>query len=560
MPDENITPDAVALLRETARKDLYVFTKGVLGFGWLVPHVHMHVCRLLELYDGWNDSLAHPRKVYEDVLHDKHIRPKLSDEQISRLLTKGIKTLGFVLPRSWLKTTLCSISYPIWRAIRNPNVRSLLAQNTFKNACAKNKVIMASFEKSQLLQVLFPELQPTPRCTWSAESLCLNRKAVCAEGTFEAAGTRTQVTSRHYDIISEDDTVAPDKDELGEDFLFPSKDDIAQAIGWHRLVPPLFVDPTTAQNLIVATRWYVDDLISHVQSHEPGFIWYMRACREDTEGNPDEKGELQYPERFSAEVLADLEHRLGPYLYSCLYLNRPLHSKDMVFKPEWVKYADTWPRSLVCFTTVDPAGIAENQGSDSDFNVVLTTGKDLVTGRIYVLEYFHQRCSPGDVIQAMFDQVKRWHPVKVKIETVAYQSTLAYWTRERMREEGFYFNIESCPHPKGAKPIRICSLQPLFSNGMIILRPHMQELVTELLSFPRGAHDDLLDALAAQMEMWQVTASVSAVPGKTFEDDPLSVDAAIASLREHQRIRSSLFPSGGLVTDVCDVREPLVMN
>lgn len=541
-------------LRELALGDLYVFAKGILGFDWLNPEIHGPLCRLLELYGGWNASLAHPRADYEAVLRDKHIRPRQSDKDIERILTKGLKRLGIILPRSWLKTTVCSIAYPMWRAARDKNFRALLAQNTFKNACSKNKVIKTLFEKGSLFQALFPALLPRSDCTWAAESLCVNRDKPWAESTFEAAGTRTQVTSRHYDVINQDDTVAPDKDDLGEDALMPSKQDIEQAIGWHKLVPPLLLDPMDSQELITATRWYVEDLVAWVQAHEKEFVWYMRACREDAEGNPDPRGEVQYKQRFSDEVLESLESRLGPYLFSCLYLNTPLRTENMVFKPEWIHYGEQWPRSVVCFTSVDPAGISEDETSDSDYNTVVTCGKDLITGRIFVLEYFHERCTPSEVIQAIFEQAKRWKPVKVKIETVAYQSTLAYWVREQMTKEGFYFVIETCPHPKGAKPARIRSLQPLFAAGMVILRPHMQALVNELLAFPFGKHDDLIDALAAQLEMWQATIKAQTRSVPQYADDPMNVDAAVVAFKQARKKRKSF------VGDVADVQDVLVMN
>jgi len=548
-------------LRELAQGDLYVFAKGVLGFDWLVPEIHQPLCRLLELYNGWSTTLAHPRTTYEQVLRDKHVRPVQTDEQIEKLLTVGLKRLGVLLHRTWLKTTLCSIAYPVWRAVREPNFRALLAQNTFKNACSKNKVTKALFEKCSLLQALWPTLMPTSQCSWSAESLCVNRTKPWAESTFEAAGTRTQVTSRHYDLVLEDDTVAPDKDDLGEDALMPSKDDVAQAIGWHQLVPPLLLNVLESQNLIVATRWYVEDLIAWSLKKEKGFVWYMRACREDVLGNPDPHGEVQYHQRFNDEVLADLADRMGPYLFSCLYLNTPLNSDNMTFRPEWIQWCEQWPRAMVFFTSVDPAGISARADSDTDYNTVVTCGKDLVTGRIYVVDYYHERMSgtdtkgsPGDLIQAIFDHVRRWAPVKVKIETVAYQATLAYYVRERMRKDSLYFMVEDCPHPRGSKEARIRSLQPMFASGAILMRSYMQAMANELLAFPFGKHDDLIDALAMQLDMWTATPVAAKPHEYSYDEDPMSVDAAAKSLRDSRRQRRSQ------VMDVCDIREELIFN
>ena len=496
-----LTPEMLEELRELGRRDLFVFAKGICGFGWLEPSIHMPLCRMLERYE-------HP--------------------EFKRLLVN--------LPRTWLKTTICSQAYPIWRAIRDPNVKVLLAQNTFTNAVSKLKAIRFIFEKNQLFRMLYPEILPTKDCVWKSESLCVNRTKIATESTFEAAGIRTQVVSRHYDLIIEDDTVAPDLSDVGENNLCPTKEDIAQAIGWHRLVTPLLMNPMESQILVVGTRWFEEDLISWITKHEPRYKTYVRACLENKAGEPSEDGEPTYPQRFGPPVLEELKASLGPYMYSCLYLNKPLRSNDMIFRPEWIKHYETEPeRRLICTTTVDPAGDPEESQGDPDFNVVLTTGKDLDTGSIFVLDYFQEKCNPGELVGAIFDHVRRYHPVKVGLETTQYQKSLKYWINERMRKEGIFFLVEGLTHVKASKAARIMGLQPVFASGSIYIRPWMRALESELLAWPLGRNDDLIDALASQLELWRQTPSKKELRSKTFADDPLSFDAAVKNLQDLRR-------------------------
>lgn len=519
-------------IRDLAQNDLYVFAKGILGFDWLVPHIHMPICRLLELYNGWDSSLRYPREHYEQILRSKHVGA--TEEVIVESLENGLKKLLIVLPRGWLKTTLVSISFPLWRGIRSGgNVRCLLAQNTFTNAVAKNRTIKETVEGNVLFRRLWPELLPGPQSVWKAECLALTRPKSWPEGTFDAAGTRTQVTSRHYDLIIEDDTVSPDKDDLGEENVAPRKEDVVQAIGWHRLVPPLLTDLKTAQNIVVGTRWFEKDLISWNLEHEAGeFVSYIRSCREDAAGAADETSPATYPERFDDRVLSGLKTSLGPYLFSCLYLNKPLRSQDMVFQPEWFRYYDTPPTQLVCYTTVDPGGDPEHTKGETDYNVVLTCGKCIQTGRVYVLEYSREQCSPSRLISLIFEHVRRYRPVKVGLESVAYQHTLRHWIRERMRSVGEYFLVESLSHTSRSKGHRILGLQPFLSNEMLWMKLHHKELIGEMLAFPLGANDDLVDALASQLELWQATALAVKPSVPDFQDDPMSVSAAIKHLRE----------------------------
>jgi phage terminase large subunit-like protein len=533
--------DTIQELRELAKSDLYIFAKGIVGFDWLTPKIHRPLCRLLELYEGYNESLRAPKSEYESVIRDcfRRMRKELTDEELEKLLEKGLKRLIIVLPRGWLKTTLCSQAYPMWRAIRNPEYRGLLTQNTYTNACAKLNVMGSTFKSNMLFKAIFSDILPDKSCTWKAESMTVKRTKAFAEGTFEAAGSRTAVVSRHYNEIIEDDTVAPEKDDLTESNLMPTQDEVNQAIGWHRLVLPLLNNPSRDRVLIVATRWFEKDLVSWVQENE-NYISYQRSCRETEDGQSSETGEITYPERFDEEVLEGLRAAMGPYLFSCLYYNKPVRSKDMVFLPEWFKYYETEPQNLICYTTADPAGDPEDTAGEPDYNVVVTCGKDIYSGKVYILSYTREKCSPGRLIDIIFDHVHLFNPVIVGLETVQYQKSLQYWIREKQRNDNVYFTIKALTHTKRSKGQRILGLQPIISNGSLLFRSHMKDLISELLVYPLGKNDDIADALASQLELWQVTSTVSEEKQKMEKFNPLSFTSVVNELRSRNGASKSV--------------------
>lgn len=483
-----LDPEKIKELRELAMGDLFLFAKGVLGFDWFTEEIHKPLCRKLELYPEWE--------------RDGELR---HHEKGARLPNNGTN-MKIKLPRGWLKTTMCSQAYPIWRAVRNCNIRVLLTQNTKDNAVKKLIVMDDVFLNNQLFRLLFPELIPRNGIdTWNKDSKCVHRTKALPEGTFDAAGTRTGVVSRHYDLIIEDDTVAPDLDAMGVEVVIPSKNDIDKAIGYHRLVPGLLVHHKESQNLVVGTRWYVEDLLKWIETKEKTlFEHYDRAVTEDKDGNPDPKGEIQYPERFDQEVLDGLKMKLGSYMYRCLYLNQPVLPDEMSFKPEWFQYYETLPKQLAIHTTVDTAGDPEDSKGVPDYCVVMTTGKCLSTGRIYVIDYFRQQCNPGELVQAIFDHVKLYSPLSTRIEAVGYQYSLKHWIRERQISENFFFNVDkvSTNHSRLSKNAKIMGLQPLFEAKQVFFRNWMTELATELQSFPMGAFDDIADALSSQLDLW----------------------------------------------------------
>lgn len=522
----SLDEDTLRQVRDLAKENFFFFAKGILGFKDLTPRIHKPLCDKLQNLEGGQCA-------------------------------------KFVLPRGWFKTTVCTIAYPVWRAIRDPNFTCLLAQNTFTNAESKLRAIRSIFEENQLFRALFPELLPTKNNIWTKSSLCITRSGSGkVESTFECAGIQTAVVSRHYDLILEDDTVAPGLNELGEETLSPSVDSVNQAIGWHRAAMPLLQDQKTGNIVVVGTRWFEKDLLSYIAEKETHYVTYERSCREDANGHSSATGEVTFPEKFSADILERLEKALGPYLFACLYLNNPMSSSDMTFKPEWFSYYEEEPsrKSLRVYTCVDLAGDpAEMKGKDTDYNVVMTVGKDQRTGFIYVLDYWRGRANPGIVCDQIFAQEERWNPVKVGIESVAYQNTFSYWLKEKMRKEDHFFTIEPIPNHKGSKGDRIYGLVPLFSSHTIRFRTWMTHLKDELLAYPFGTHDDLADCLAMHRKFWSLTNAADKAVQHSPEEDVMSFDSAAASIRERNARTVSLLDDVGK-TPVQDIFSGLYFN
>ena len=106
---------------------------------------------------------------------------------------------------------------------------------------------------------------------------------------------------------------------------------------------------------------------------------------------------------------------------------------------------------------------------------------------------------------------------KVGIESVAYQRALqqAVYTRG--------LPVVEVKHSKRSKIQRMIGLQPHFENGRIKfpsstgdasgVKPRWWEAFKEeYLSFPRGRHDDRLDALQIAFEIANVVTGGSSIP------------------------------------------------
>lgn len=490
-----LDPDTIEKLREKAKEDLFFFARAILGFADLDPKIHKEVCDNLQNFN-------------------KNTR------------------ITIELPRTWFKSSIVSIAYPIWRAINNPNVRGLIAQNTYGNACRKLKAISSIFDKNALFRALFYYVLPDKTCRWSSECLEVKRTQAHPEGTFEAAGIGTATTSRHYDFIIQDDTIAPRKDDMTGIVQQPTTLDIEKAIGWHSLCHPMLLHPSKSQVVVVGTRWAERDLLGYVYEHFPEYKNIRKtACEKNGEPCSLEEGGKPTWSRFDEDVLRAIERQEGPYMFACLYLGKPTAAINQVFRREWIRYYDKHARESYACTSVDLASAEKEESSEPDYNVIMTTCIEPKSGRIYVLEYTRERMNPSKVIDCIFQHHLRHRPVKIRVEAIGYQRTLVHFLKRRQKKQNILFDVDEIKSYKQSKVDRIRGLQPYFAAGLISIREGMIELEQELLAFPKGMHDDVIDALSAQTGFWVEMTEMARMTAPRKAIDIFSGEAIIGELK-----------------------------
>jgi len=141
---------------------------------------------------------------------------------------------------------------------------------------------------------------------------------------------------------------------------------------------------------------------------------------------------------------------------------------------------------------VDPASSLK---AHADYFVIATIGIDS-KGKRYVIDIFDKRIPPSEQPKKIIDKFLEFKPVRVKIETVAYQEALRDGTRALMREMGIYIpGLESGVRPRNSKSERLLSLVPMFAKGDFFFRAQDIVAQQQFLSYPKGKHDDIMDAI-----------------------------------------------------------------
>lgn len=214
----------------------------------------------------------------------------------------------------------------------------------------------------------------------------------------------------------------------------------------------------------------------------------------------DKEGRSAWPEKWpEPAIAAEREEfaRLGKLdiwfrnkMCVCIAPNSQKFRRDMFRYFENTLRTD----SMSIYTTVDLA-ISKKPGAD--YSAIVTVGVN-GDGHWFVLDVEYGRYDPTQTIDAIFSAVQKWRPLSVGVEAVAYQSAIQHFLEREMPKRGCFFRIQPLKAEK-KKELRIDALQPRFSVGSVWFRcgaPWLGKLESELLAYPHGAHDDVIDALA----------------------------------------------------------------
>ena len=229
----------------------------------------------------------------------------------------------------------------------------------------------------------------------------------------------------------------------------------------------------------------------------------------------DEEEESIWPQRFPKErilqIKSEFESVGNANGFYQEYMNIAQSPDSAPFKPEWIKlhHYDYERRNgqniltrevgdeekiipIDVYCGVDPASSLSLR---ADFFCIATIGVDSDNNK-YVLEIFRKRISPAEQPQKLIDTFKKFHPRRMKIETTGYQEALRTAVRELMRTDGLYIpGLESGVKPRTRKSERLMSLVPMFAKHQFHFRPEDLAGQQEFLSYPKGKHDDVMDAV-----------------------------------------------------------------
>lgn len=542
-------------IRLNCLANLFYCAKFVLGFDRLQTNpdidknLHYLMCATV-MKDGLKETIEIPRDHYKSTIYSqaRNIWRALPfDERDENMMRKLGYGDAFI---EWM------------RRAHSRDVRILVASETKDNAVKLGTKLSIHYESNEMFQWCFPEIIPDASCTWTNDSLHQKRTAKGkqhGEGTFDLIGVGAALQSRHYDDVVQDDLV-------GRKAL-KSETVMNDTIEYHRLLVGAFdSDSGNAgrdnNEVVVGNRWSFKDLNSWIREHESYFNFITHSalggcCSLHPYGIPI------FPEAFNIEKLARWKKRLGPYLFSCQFLNFPINPELCKFEKEDIRYyhyekdfsaqtggqlpyshlqgparelastqqkrfrvkivhdvkegmpvkKDVFASALDRYLICDP----NHSGKKGRCRHAITvTGVNQPTNFIYLLDCWAKASDPAELVTQMFKMAVQWKINTIWLETVGAQKYLKYHLEYFITNnlitmpEIAHIKIKDLKYDnrEDAKKSRIESLIPIFGRGEFWVNPDMKS--TRLFLEEHEAYGnkngliDLLDTLGYGPEVWKM--------------------------------------------------------
>lgn len=443
------------------------------------------------------------RAMFPDLLHPDDLeKTKYETTKFHRVLATSLmqvaagewpRLIVSTAPRMG-KTQLSSKLFPAW-ALGNDPTRHI-AVVTYSEALATEfGQEIRSFVESPAYKNIFPKLQIKARNTAASTIL------TTAGGSIRCVGRSGSLTGRGFHIICIDDLFRDDAEARSSTIR-------NNLWSWYTSTLSTRLMPGKGGGIVmVGTRWHSDDVIGRLTDPSSSYYTQKEAARwrhimlpalaEDNDDPLGRKpGEPLWPERYDANWL-DAQRNLDPVAFRCLYMCKPTADEGEFFKEEHLLTYEPHelPEDLAVSMTCD---FAISTKASSDYSALLLIGVD-ASGTWWVLEDSAIVKAPADALVEKIVNLCQKHDVKVAFgERGHISKSLGPFLRERMAETRTFVPIIEL-QPVGDKVTRAQSLLGRLATGRILFPRKASwflQAKDELLRFPRGAHDDVVDALS----------------------------------------------------------------
>ena len=421
---------------------------------------------------------------------------------------------------------LASRRFPAWFLGRRPE-RGIIA-------ASYNSDLASDFGRDVRNLVASPEYGALFETSLRQDSHAANRWHTNTGGMYVAAGVGTAVTGRGAHALLIDDPFK-DREEADSETIREKvkrwytstaytrlEGDLTDEDGFlvdddgiwsdfYKQIETGDAEPFEGAVIIIQTRWHEADLSGWL-------IDEMAAGADQWEilelPAIDSQGEALWPQKYPIESLERIRRVIGTRDWSALYQQKPAPEEGNYFKRDWFKtYTTLPPRAEMHIYGGSDYAVTDDDG---DYTVHLVIGVD-AEGRMYLLAMWRKQTSSDVWVEMFCDLVKEWKPLSWAEETGQIRSGVGPFLSQRQRQRNAFVFRERFA-TRGDKAIRAQSMRGRIALSGLYLpanAPWLDTFLHEVLNFPAGKNDDIVDALGLVGQLLDRVTSGKKLPDKT---------------------------------------------
>jgi phage terminase large subunit-like protein len=417
-------------------------------------------------------------------------------------------------PRSHSKSTLAMVLFPIWGVCFQRFRHIIILQANLEKAIASLKTIKAEFEDNDLLRKTYKIKMPvdTQNLTVFRHPDGFETQVVCF-GMEQMGKIRgSKFGAYRPDCILVDDLETDElvrTRELREDLHRKFKDAVEPAIDIAADYRIVYID----------TMKHYDSQLAKMISSEMYTDFkklFFPAIFKDKDGNE----KALWEERFSLEHLKKLEKE-DPVAFAKEYMGDPVTGQSATFDAADFR---RWTVNTDDYLLYDKDGSIISRGSLRDCKVAI--GYDLAweekrrhdytaivpcyitpNSEILVDFYINEKGVKPDVLaEHLFNMDAKYQGITKKVvvhgfEKGKYEKVFKWLLDQERKKRNKFPIVKDVPWVTDKKERITIPLQPRYANHAIFHRKDMGDLESQLMRFPSGTNDDILDSLSLAVRL-----------------------------------------------------------
>lgn len=431
--------------------------------------------------------------------------PPFHKEILDLISDKNNRRIGVIAPRGHAKSTTVDMTYPLWAGCFEQEEFIVIISDTYTQAAEFINALKDEFEHNPKIKWLFGDMKGDD---WQdGEFVLSNGIKYAAKGSgMKIRGIRhrhTRPTLMIFDDIENDENIksAEQRQKLYHWFTKAAIPALARG----------------GRAVVIGTILHFDSLVNKVMKQQDVFkSWQTRVFYAITTEEDGTERAL-WPEHRSLEKLRAMrddpgdQDFIGSITFAQEYQHKPFSEEDAIIQPDWIKECEPSQvpdkhTRLARVLTIDPAA---SERQTADFTAMIVA--DLYTdGNVYIRAIRNQRTSPSVTADTVRELDEIYKPQVIGIEKGAL---------------GLVFRdlLEGLPviglEPDKDKVRRLLAVSRFFEAGRVYTVKNIQNgqaFREQLIEFPKGTHDDMVDAAAYAVRLLFVEGE-NQVSSKDFQ-------------------------------------------